>query len=60
MFWTDDAPGVIALSVLGEDGGEGIVDRWLATVVADTGAPCAGREGLAGPVEGRSVGPWRR
>jgi hypothetical protein len=51
-----DAP--FAFSVLGVDGGEGSESRWLNTVVVDAAALCAGRtNAVAGPVEGRSIGP---
>lgn len=56
-FWTTDAPWVVALSVLGEDGGEGVTDRWINTLVVDARALCEGREGIAGPIEERSEGP---
>jgi hypothetical protein len=54
------APGTktFALSVVGEDGGEGEVETWVNTVVIDTAALCAGGPGVSGPIDGRSVGPW--
>jgi hypothetical protein len=54
------APGTrtLALSVVGEDGGEDMIETWVNTVVIDTAALCAGASGIAGPIEGRSVGPW--
>jgi hypothetical protein len=54
------APGTrtLALSVVGEDGGEGDIATWVNTVVIDTAAMCAGVLGIAGPIDGRSVGSW--
>jgi hypothetical protein len=54
------APGTktFALSVVGEDGGEDTLETWVNTVVIDTAALCSGSPGVAGPIEGRSVGPW--
>lgn len=53
------APGSrsVAVSVVGEDGGEDVINTWVNTVVIDIAALCAGSPGVAGPIEGRGVGP---
>lgn len=55
-FWVPDEP-VLAISVHGDDGGEGATDHFVNTVVVDVPALCAGRRGIAGPIAGRNVGP---
>ena len=48
----------IAISVIGEDGGEGVVYRWVNTMVISPRALCgAGGRGIVGPLAGRNVGP---
>ncbi len=46
-----------ALSVRGQDGGEGHDDVWLNTITVDAAALCAGAPAIEGPLPGRSVGP---
>ncbi|HEY5453148.1 MAG TPA: hypothetical protein VIQ54_30555 [Polyangia bacterium] len=57
VFWREDAD-VLAVSVAGDDGGEDTFYRWVNTVVVDVPVLCAGgTAAVAGPVQGRSVGP---
>lgn len=55
-FWVPGEP-VLAVSVHGDDGGEGATDHFVNTVVVDVPMLCAGRRGIAGPIAGRNVGP---
>jgi len=57
VFWQSGS-GVIAISVAGLDGGEDTIYRWVNTLVVDVSVLCAGgTAAVAGPVQGRSVGP---
>ena len=49
---------VIAISVAGDDGGEGIVYHWVNTLIVDLHRLCVtGHVAIAGPVAGRNLGP---
>ncbi len=56
-LFTVGGASTFALSVRGQDGGEGHDDVWLNTITVDAAALCAGTETIAGPLPGRSVGP---
>jgi hypothetical protein len=47
-----------AVSILGEDGGEGSESRWLNTVVVDGSRFCENHsDAIAGPAPDRTIGP---